>query len=131
MTELMRCSGGRTLHAGSAADAEPGSTYPAAGDVVAFLRMRLPRLAHAADPAKPLALPPRAFGALVAFLRRCRAEERARGSGDGAGGHGDVDMLSGAPAELPGGYLGAAPDVRAAITGRWCCAAQLPLSDPQ
>ena len=100
----------RWMHvpAGAAADAAPAAPYPAAGDMVAFLRMRLPRLALPADAAKPLALPPRAFVALVAFLRRCRAQERrARGSGGGAGGHSDTDMLPDAPADLPAAYLGA------------------------
>lgn len=86
--------------------------------MVAFLRMRLPRLASPADADKPLALPPRAFCALVAFLRRCRAEERAAGSGVSAGGDGDVNMLSGAPGELPAGYLGAVPDAQVPVTGR-------------
>lgn len=86
--------------------------------MVAFLRMRLPRLAFPADAAKPLALQPRAFVALVAFLRRCRAEERARGRGAGADGHGDTDMLPDAPADLPTAYLGARPVVQAALTGR-------------
>lgn len=96
--------------------------------MVAFLRMRLPRLALPADAAKPLALPPRAFIALVAFLRRCRAEERARGSGAGAGGTGDTDMLADAPEALPTAYLGATLLCRwqsQACTGSVVCAAHL------
>ena len=96
--------------------------------MVAFLRMRLPRLALLADAAKPLALPPRAFVALVAFLRRCCAEQRVRGSGAGAGAHGDVDMLPDAPEELPTAYLGAALLWQwrsQAGAGSGICAAQL------
>ena len=77
----MRCSVWLRVPAGAAADAAPAAAYPAAGDMVAFLRMRLPRLTLPADAAKPLALPPRVFVALVAFLRRCRAEGRARRRG--------------------------------------------------
>lgn len=86
--------------------------YPAAEDVVAYLKARQPRLAAPADSGKPLALQPRAFVALVAFLRRCRAKERSgRGSGSaadaGADSGGDVDMLSHTSAELPTEYMGA------------------------
>ncbi|KAK9834910.1 hypothetical protein WJX81_007994 [Elliptochloris bilobata] len=94
------------LKPGDKPNAVQSSAYPAAEDMVAFLRTRLPRLASPADPAKPLALPPRAFVTLVAFLRRCLGEARSGRKAECAEGGGDVDMLADVPAKLPTEYLG-------------------------
>jgi len=96
----------RGAGAGAKAETAGAASYPAAEAVVAFLRARQPRLAAPADAGKPLALPARAFVALVAFLRRCRAAAAAAvANGGGGGGGGDADMAD--HGGLPLEYLGA------------------------
>ncbi|KAK9810293.1 hypothetical protein WJX72_008148 [[Myrmecia] bisecta] len=79
-------------------------SYPAPGAAVAYFTARHPRLGQPTDMGKPLLLQPKAFLALIAFLRRCRSHQLAN-AGGAALADGDTEMTS-ASSTLPDAYTG-------------------------